>query len=120
GARFEGDDEKDVITDDAGPGEHLNGEEICSGDGAPLRLEKGVPGAACPSLGRRLDACIAENGLDGASSQLMAEVVESAADAGVTPGRIFGGHLQHQRRKLGLGGRAPSAAVSRAIVLSSN
>lgn len=85
-----------------------------------MGLEKRAPGATAATLGRRIDASIAEDALDGAAREVMAEVVESASNTRVAPRRIVPSHAQDERRQVRLRYGAPRAAPTAPIVLASH
>jgi hypothetical protein len=73
------DDEQHRVPHEATNRQRLDGEEVGRSDGSPMGSEKARPRIPLAALRRRLDALVVENALDGASPQLVAEVVQSAA-----------------------------------------
>src|SRR5262245_41404290 len=86
-AGLEVDDEPDDVADETAEREDLGGEEVSRRDCSEVRSEKSPPRHCLAALGCRLQAMLGENALDRVSSDFVSEVVERAADPGVTPGR---------------------------------
>jgi hypothetical protein len=80
------------VADKAGPCKHLDGEEIGRGDGSPVGFQERLPSRLSISLRSGLKASVNQDTLDGVSADVVPEVEQSAADAGVAPARIIGGH----------------------------
>src|SRR6266496_1039970 len=79
------DDEKDVVADQAGEREHLDGEEVHGSDDAEVRLQEGPAGHPLASRGRGLEPVLEEDSLDRVSANHLTNVSKGAADPRVTP-----------------------------------
>ncbi len=106
-----------MITDKADKGEYLDGEEVGSGDLAPMGLQEGPPWHPFASLFSGFDAVLEENALDSIAAKLDSETVKGAADPGVAPARIAQRHLNHERASLLPGARSAGTTFVAPIVL---
>ena len=57
-AAFQVDDEQHVVPDEAMESEHLDREEVCRRNRAPMNPKKCAPTGAFPAFTRRLDAVL--------------------------------------------------------------
>jgi hypothetical protein len=64
-SRLEVDDEQHQVAHQASAREHLHAEKVRGRDGAPVRLEEGLPRHRPPSERSRFDAVLLEDSLDG-------------------------------------------------------
>src|SRR5262249_57915501 len=80
-----------------------------------MRGEKRLPRHVRAALRCRLDAVILHDRRDCVAGHVVAESLETTADAGVSPGRILRGQPDHQRGAVGLRTWATWAALTRAI-----
>ena len=95
----------------------LNGEEVGSGEDIPVGGEKLPPGRAFPAFGRGFPAVCLEHVGDGASCDLVAEVVQGAPDPRVSPVAILRGHPDDQPPEFLHEGWAARPATAAAVVL---
>jgi len=115
--RLQVDDEEHEMSREPLKREHLNGEEVRGGDGAPMGLQKGLPGQSLPSTGSRLESVLGEDALNGGASEEEAEILERTAKARVAPRRIRARHRYERVGRVSALPRAPRSAASGAVVL---
>ena len=83
------DHEEDEVADEAEGRQHLDREEISTGDGAHVGSKKSSPRSVSAALGRWLDSVVEQDALHGVASDIVAEVVQGVAQPGVAPPRGF-------------------------------
>ena len=88
---LEVDDEENEISNQARPRDHFDAEEVGRCNRAPMSLEKRLPRHPLPSDG--VKPVLEKNPFDGASRNLMTEIVERSSNAGAAPARVVAGHL---------------------------
>ncbi len=116
-SRFEVDDEEHEVAHEAPACEHLDGEEVRRGDGAPMGFEESLPGHRLATERRRLDAVRPEDALDGGAPKAEAQVAQCAAKARVDPGRH---HEQLADLVIAGGSTARRPAGTTPVVLGGN
>ena len=79
--------------------------------------EECLPGHLRAALRCGLDAVVLQDRFDRVPSDVVAEVLQPAADARVAPGRILVRHAHDERGDVRLGGRATGAPRLRTVVL---
>ena len=79
--------------------------------------EERLPGHFRAALRGGLDAVVLQDRFDRVPSDVVAEVLQAAADARVAPGRILGRHAHDERGDIRLGGRATGTPRLRTVVL---
>ena len=104
------DDEHRVVRHGALPRPNFGGEEIRSGDRAPMRAEKRLP--RCRALRNRRQARRLQDPLNRRAAHAVADVLVRALDPRVPPRRIFLGPCA-QRGAESRGGRRAAPAGSR-------
>lgn len=72
-------DEEHEIPYEASAREHLDAEEVRRRDGAPVRLEEGLPGHRLSTEWSGLDTVRLEDALDGGPSDVQAQLLEGVA-----------------------------------------
>jgi hypothetical protein len=118
--RLQVDDEEHEVVDEATDGERLDAEEVGRGDGAPVRLQERLPRQGLAPQGSGLDAVLGEDALDGGASEVDANVLERAAKARVTPGRIGARHREQLRDRVPPRRWAARPAPGASVVLGSH
>ena len=94
----------------------LDREEVGGSKDVPVRGEKLPPGRARLTLGRGVQSVRLEHVGNGASGDLVAEVVESATNAGVAPVAVLGGHPDDEPADLVHDPWAARSATATAVV----
>lgn len=112
--------EENVIADRPETGPRFDGKQIGSGHDCPMPLEEVRPGGFPASLGRGLDAVIAQDIGNGIAADLMAEIHQGIAEAGVTSSLIFPGQADHEFYDILLSRWAPRHSSLAGIVLLSD
>jgi hypothetical protein len=98
-------EEQNVIRDQTSPREHLNREEIDSGQDRHMRSDELLPVCVLATLRRRRDAMTAKDVAHCLIRDNVAEVRQSSDNPIVTPARVLSRHLDHQFHDLALNWR---------------
>jgi hypothetical protein len=85
-----------------------------------MGCEERLPGRLRAALWGRLDAVILQDRFDRVAGEVVPEMLQRAAEAGVAPRRILSRHARDEGREVRLGARAPRAPLLRAVVLLGN
>jgi len=117
GAGFELHDAEDDVTDQSGYGQYFDGEKVGRRQPVPMRGEECLPRHLRAAFRCGLNAVVLQDRLDRVPSDVMAEVLQPAADAGVAPRRILLRHANDERGDVRLGGRATQPPRLRTVVL---
>ena len=81
-----------------------------------MRREERLPGRLRAALRSRRNAVVLEDRFDRIAREIVAEALQSAANARVTPGRVLVRHADHERGDVWLGTWATRASLARAVV----
>ena len=114
-------EEQNIVGHQTTPGQHLDCEEVYTGQHRHMGLNKLLPGRVLASFRRRREAMPLQNVPDRLIRYPITEIRHSARDPAITPTRVFPSHLQDQRLQFRLKSRSAGVgAVSGSIKLAGN
>ena len=88
-ARFQMDEEQDVVGGETSPGKHLNGEEIGTCQDGEVGSDEIAPGGSLAAFRCRRDPVPAKDVAHGLIGNSVAEIGQSSDDAVVSPARVL-------------------------------
>ena len=96
-ARFQMDEEEDVVGGETSPGEHCDGEEVGTCQDGHVGVNEILPGGIVNPLGRRGDPVSAKDVCDGLIGDRMAEIGKRSDNPVVSPTGVFSGDGDNER-----------------------
>ena len=100
-ARFQMDEEQDVVGGETSPGEHFHGEEVGTCQYGHVGSNKILPGGLLAALGCRRDPISAKDVSHRLIGNGMAEIGQSSDNAVVSPTGVLSGEADNQRLQCG-------------------
>ena len=100
-ARFQMNEEQDVVGGETSPGEHFDCEEVGTCQDGHVRGDEILPGGILAPLGCRLDPVSAKDVADGLIGNGVAEIGQGSDDAVVSPAGVLSGEADNERFQFG-------------------
>jgi hypothetical protein len=100
-ARFQMNEEQDVVGGETSPGEHFDGEEVGTCQDAHVRGDEILPGGILAPLGCRLDPVAAKDVAHRLIGNGVAEIGQGSNDAVVSPAGVLSGETDNERLQFG-------------------
>ena len=101
-ARFQMDEEQDVVGGETSPSKHLNREEVGSCQDGEVRGDEILPGSSLAAFRCRSNPVLAKDVAHGLIGNDMAEIGQGADDAVVPPGEVLSCEADNERLNFGV------------------
>ena len=100
-ARFQMNEEQDVVGGETSPGQHFHGEEVGTCQDGHVAGDEILPGGILAPLGCRLDPVASEYVAHRLVGNGLTEIRQSSDDAVVSPAGVLSGEADNQRFQVG-------------------